>query len=400
MSKIIEIIEKPISGEWGDEDESAIGIPVLRTTNFTNTGEIDYSNLATRIVDQNKAMKKFLQAGDLIIEKSGGSPAQPVGRVVYFEGENNKYLFNNFTSVLRIKNAEKHFYKYFFYQLYYKYKMGVTRKFQNNTTGISNLKLDRFVNEIEVTFPSIRVQKQITKTLDTTAELLAMRKQQFAELDNHIKSTFYDMFGDLAFNDCKWGTSELVNICENKDDIKCGPFGTQLSKDEYQDSGVPLWGIPQINTAFKMPTKEFLTFEKARILDAYSIIPNDIAMSRKGNVGKCALYPTNYSPGIMHSDVLRIRINQETVNPIFMLHQFHLSGFIQNQIKLVSGGAIMAGVNVTKLKHILVHVPSIPLQNKFAEIVAKIEEQKVLVKQAIDETQMLFDSLMSQYFEK
>lgn len=84
MSKLADIFYKPISGEWGDEDINGIGIPVLRTTNFTNEGVIDYSNVVTRLINSKNIKDKFLVQGDIIIEKSGGSPNQPVGRVVFF----------------------------------------------------------------------------------------------------------------------------------------------------------------------------------------------------------------------------------------------------------------------------------------------------------------------------
>ncbi|MGZ0051167.1 hypothetical protein [Brevibacillus gelatini] len=72
MSKLNEIIEKPLSGEWGEEDEVGTGIPVLRTTNFTNEGVVNYSNVVTRKIDPRKAKEKYLVKGDIIIEKSGG----------------------------------------------------------------------------------------------------------------------------------------------------------------------------------------------------------------------------------------------------------------------------------------------------------------------------------------
>ena len=56
MNKLYEIIEKPLSGEWGSDDKTGKGTPVLRTTNFTNVGVVDYSNVVTRIID----MKKYL----------------------------------------------------------------------------------------------------------------------------------------------------------------------------------------------------------------------------------------------------------------------------------------------------------------------------------------------------
>ena len=102
--------------------------------------------------------------------------------------------------------------------------------------------------------------------------------------------------------------------------------------------------------------------------------------------------------GIIHSDVLRIRVDSRCVNPCFMMHQLHHSGAIQKQIEMISSGAIMAGINVTKLKQIEVHVPGLKLQNRFAAFVNQVDKSKVAVQKALDQTQVLFDSLMQKYF--
>ena len=81
MAKLIEITGKVLSGEWGTDDESGNGVPVLRTTNFTNEGIVDYSNVVTRTIQKKNIDAKYLRKGDIIIEKSGGSDKQPVGRV-------------------------------------------------------------------------------------------------------------------------------------------------------------------------------------------------------------------------------------------------------------------------------------------------------------------------------
>ena len=117
MAKLIEITGRALSGEWGMEDENGNGIPVLRTTNFTNEGTVNYSNIVTRIIEKKNIEEKFLRKGDIIIEKSGGSDKFPVGRVIYFDGEENIYLFNNFTGLLRVKNLKKWYPKYVFYSL-------------------------------------------------------------------------------------------------------------------------------------------------------------------------------------------------------------------------------------------------------------------------------------------
>ena len=196
-------------------------------------------------------------------------------------------------------------------------------------------------------------------------------------LDEAVNARFVELFGDLANPKCQWKKEKLVDACKNPDDIKCGPFGTQLSKDEYCLSGVAVWEIPQINSGFATQPTHFLTDEKANQLEAYSIKSGDIAMSRKGNVGRCAVFPETMEDGIIHSDVLRIRIDNDLVLPVFMMHQLHYSGAVQHQIELVSSGAIMAGINVTKLKQIEVHIPPLELQQQFAVFVAEVNKSKL-----------------------
>ena len=241
-------------------------------------------------------------------------------------------------------------------------------------------------------------QDEIVDILNKCKVIIDSRKKELKELDDIISARFVEMFGNLADPECIWDKSKLIDVCADKDDIKCGPFGTQLNKDEYKASGIAVWEIPQINTAFLTKPTHFLSKEKAKQLKAYTIIPGDIVMSRKGNVGKCAIFPEDYPEGIIHSDVLRIRVDCRRVNPLFIMCQLHFSGAVIRQIELVSSGAIMAGVNVTKLKHIYVHVPPIELQNQFADFVRKINKLKLQVRKSLDETQLLFDSLMQQYF--
>lgn len=132
MAKLLEITGKAISGEWGQDDDTGTGIPVLRTTNFTNEGFVNYKNVVTRSILKKNIAEKYLRHGDVIIEKSGGSDKQPVGRVIFFEGEENKYLFNNFTGLLRVQNPEEWLPKYVFYALYAYYRNGGTRAFATN----------------------------------------------------------------------------------------------------------------------------------------------------------------------------------------------------------------------------------------------------------------------------
>lgn len=170
----------------------------------------------------------------------------------------------------------------------------------------------------------------------------------------------------------------ILEACANKDDIKCGPFGTQLKQAEYTKTGVAVWGIPEINTEFKKAPEIFVAPEKAEQLQPYSLIPGDIAMSRKGNVGQCAIYPELFAPGIIASDVLRIRVDRDRLIPKFMQYQLHHSEHVRNQILQVSNGAVMAGINVTKLKSITVFIPPKSLQEEFVLFTEQSDKSKYI----------------------
>ena len=254
------------------------------------------------------------------------------------------------------------------------------------------------LRDFEVPLPSIDEQLKIVSVLDKTYDLVVSRQQEIQMLDDLIKARFVELFGDMADPMCKWDKCKLVDACSDPNDIKCGPFGTQLGKDEYTTSGVEVWEIPQINSEFRTMPTHFVTREKAMDLGQYSIKPGDIAMSRKGNVGRCAVFPETFEEGIIHSDVLRIRVDNSRVAPVFMMRQLHYSGDIQHQIELVSSGAIMAGINVTKLKDIMVSIPPKELQDEFVSFVEQVDKSKVVVQKALEKTQLLFDSLMQEYF--
>ena len=254
------------------------------------------------------------------------------------------------------------------------------------------------LTEAQIPMCSISEQNGIVTNLDKVNTLISLRKQQLSKLDELVKSRFIEMFGDLSSPNCKWEVAKLIDTCASPDDIKCGPFGTQLNKDEYVHSGVAVWEIPQINSLFATTPTHYLTHEKADQLEAYSLKPGDIAMSRKGNVGKCAVFPSKFEVGIIHSDVLRIRVDENRVLPVFMMHQLHLSGSIQHQIELVSAGAIMAGINVTKLKQINVHIPPMDLQQQFVTFIEQTDKSKFEIQQSLEKLEILKKSLMQQYF--
>ena len=278
MAKLINITGKAMSGEWGTDDETGRGIPVLRTTNFTNEGIVNFEDVVTRTITKRNISEKFLCPGDIILEKSGGSDKQPVGRVVYFEGPENTYLFNNFTGLLRVQDKNKWFPKYVFYSLFANYKKGGTRAFENKTTGLHNLKTDDYVSRYEVVDADYPVQVDICNRLDKIAGIIRLRQQEIRRLDDLIKARFVEMFGEPVSNPKGWEKKSLADEAE----IKIGPFGSLLHKEDYIAGGHALVNPSHIIDGKIAPDNGLtVSDDKYEELAAYHLREGDVVMGRR-----------------------------------------------------------------------------------------------------------------------
>jgi type I restriction enzyme S subunit len=209
------LIEKPISGEWGDGEGE---ISVLRTTNFTNDGSLDLAEVVKRNISPAKIKQKQLLPGDTIIEKSGGSPSQPVGRVVYFDQKDSVFLCNNFTSVIRPKQEIDS--RYLFWFLYSNHLLKNTLKYQNKTTGIINLQLERYIKELEIPLPPLPTQQRIAAILDAADSLQRKDRALLQKYDALAQAIFIDMFGDPVKNEKGVPLDEIIKINPTKSELK------------------------------------------------------------------------------------------------------------------------------------------------------------------------------------
>ena len=258
---------------------------------------------------------------------------------------------------------------------------------------------DSIIHASEIPLPPLEEQRRIAAILDKINQIHRKLSSSSKLEDEFNASVFNAIFGDPTTNPKGFPETRLADLCERPDHIKCGPFGTQLKQHEFRESGVPLWGIKHVNRQFQLSTKEFLEEETAHRLSNYSIQPGDIVMTRKGTIGNCSVYPENFSSGIMHSDLLRIRLDKTKCLPDFAAYQLHHSPAIKRQIQIISGGAVMAGINVGKLKEIKIVIPRIDIQRKFTALLDAASQKTWSQKQiAIKHSLDLIASLESQVF--
>ncbi len=279
-------------------------------------------------------------------------------------------------------------YVYYFLQSIRSRINNIGRGVAQNNINLSILK------NIQIPLPPIETQKQIAKVLDTVSELLNMRKQQLTELDKLIKSIFYDMFGDPALNDKRWEVGKIKDLTLKTQ------YGTS-AKASTEKLKYPILRMNNITYQGEIDFTDLKYIDlDDKEKDKYLVHQGEILFNRTNSkelVGKTAVYrekePMAYA-GYLIRLTPNERANSEFISAF--LNSQYGKKLLRNMAKNIVG---MANINAQELENIDIYIPPISLQNKFSEIVIEIEEQKKLVRKTIDETQNLFGSLMSEYFD-
>ena len=219
------VLVKNDSGDWGSEpDNNAVGI--IRSTNFNNDGKLDLKNIAYRTLSSRKLEEKRLFDTEILVERSGGSETQPVGRVGYITNEIAKDLFAFANFIQRISLNETVNSKFVYYCLQHLYEMGVTSGMQTQTTGIRNLDWKQYINTY-LPKPSLREQTVIANILSKVDEAIESVKKSIAAAERLKKSLMQNLLTGKMKTD---GTFRIEE--EFYDDPKFGkvPVGWEVKR--------------------------------------------------------------------------------------------------------------------------------------------------------------------------
>ncbi|RST61219.1 restriction endonuclease subunit S [Siminovitchia terrae] len=387
--KLNDLVQNVINGEWGQEISNAnAGVKVIRTTNFSNTGKLDLSKeVVKRAIDINKVEKKKLLPGDIIIEKSGGSPEQPVGRVVFFE-EEGLYLCNNFTSILR-PNRELVVPKYFLYLMFNLYRTKRVLKFQNKTTGIINLKLDQYLKQTDVSIPSKDAQMRIVEVLDQAFEIINIRQAQINALNELTKNIFIEI-------DSKYGEESKRKI---KDIAKINPAKTIIDKDsDIEVSFVPMNNVSETGELSLKETKKlkevysgFTYFEENDILFA-KITP--CMENGKGCIAKNLINSIGFGSTEFH--IIRI----ESPLTIKWVYQLTMTKTFRKIAEInMTGSAGQKRVPKSFIENYKIKIPNESDLKYFNSVFDQTESLKLKLNQLLEKEKALYNSLLQRAFK-
>ncbi|MFN8358658.1 MAG: restriction endonuclease subunit S [Candidatus Kapaibacterium sp.] len=381
------IIHKPISGEWG---ESEGDVNIIRTTNFTNEGRLNLSNVVKRNIDVDKITRKKLLYGDTIIEKSGGSLSQPVGRVIYFDQIDGTYLCNNFTSVIRAKsNIDS---RYLFWFLFNNHQNQNTLKYQNKTTGIINLQLERYIEELQIPLPPLPIQKRIAEILDAADALRRKDQELLKKYDELAQAVFIDMFGDPVKNEKGWEVRKLGEVCTKITD------GTHDTPERLTEGIKFITGKHIRPFSIDYNNSDYVTIKvHTEIYKRCNPEYGDILYTNIGvNYATAAMNTVNYEFSM--KNVALLKYNRTILSGRFLEFLLNNEYFKDKLRKLTGIGGAQQFLSLAQIKSIPILLPSIDLQtvfeNKIYPILLLIEKQNT----SNQVSSSLFHSLLQKAF--
>ena len=275
--------------------------------------------------------------------------------------------------------------EYLFYVVSYmhleKYYTGAT---------IPHIYFKDYKNE-EFNLDNIEKQLEIIDALGRCKKVIEARKQELVELDRLTKARFVEMFGDPVSNPYGYDKVALSDLA----DIKIGPFGSLLHKEDYIDGGHPLLNPSHIVDGKVSPDDKLtISDEKYEELSAYQLKTGDVVMGRRGEMGRCAVVPKDGFLCGTGSMLIRTKgeVTADYIQKIISFPSF------KKTIEDMAVGQTMPNLNVPIVSGFQIIKPPMEVQDRYYAFAEQVIKSKVAVQKALDETQILFDSLMQKYF--
>lgn len=328
---------------------------------------------------------KVCKADDILIARYGAS----LGKIL--TGLSGAYNVAIMRTIPNTKLLEK---KYLYYYL-------KSSTFQTFLLNIGNRAAQAGFNKKdleELRIPNIsrEAQCEIVSILERVEAIISTRQQQLQKLDDLVKARFVELFGDMFFNSKTWDEAPLESVADIVSGITKGRkiVGKRLMK-------VPYMAVSNVKEGFIDWTTVKTIEATEQEISQYRLLPDDVLMTEGGDpdkLGRGAIIKAPLENCIHQNHIFRVRLDETHILPVYF------SEYLQHQrakcyflgcAKQTTG---IASINMKQLKALPVLIPPLDRQAQFAAFVAQTDKSKAVVQKALDKAQLLFNSLMQQYF--
>lgn len=311
--KLVELIDEYISGDWGNEElcvDTPNSVFCIRAADFVPILSVDYTNIPKRFISDASFEKKLLKVGDIVIEKSGGSPTQSTGRVVIITDEllkEKEYIVcSNFCEAFRVKEGWNPFYVFSYLQ--FLYNEGVFFNFEGKTSGLKNLQMEQAFSSIDI--PEQKSDISILAYIDKKIEFNRKINIELEALVREIYDYWFVQF-DFPDDDGKpyktsggkmvWNETMKLEIPEGWDtksltDLSSSTRGVTYSPTDLVDktSGILVLRGNNIDNNHIAYDSNVAYVPRELVSTEQSIRKYDVIMTMssgsKEHLGKCAMF--------------------------------------------------------------------------------------------------------------
>ena len=359
------LIAEHFAGDWGD-DEGEQAVAVMRSTNFTNDGQLDFSDVATRYFPNDKAEQFGLLRGDLLVERSGGGPDQPVGRIGFIERDIPGSTVSNFVQVLR-PDPEKVDASFLGWALFELQRTGIVERVQQQSTQMRNLNW-RDYQRLALPWPEVDEQRRIAAALKLAddaiqkarTELDAARDLKLSleaglltgRIDPQERPKAETKAGDLPQG---WSVSPLKNLAEIGS-------GITLNQDRVaKENACRYLTVAHVQRgAISNDDPRYLELSdeerKHRLLETGDILVVEGHASSM-EIGRAALFEDQGEPTTFQNHLFRVRADRDQVLPKFLLHVLNSERVQRHWNAVCNTSSGLNTINRRNLRNVLVQYP-------------------------------------------
>ena len=246
-----------------------------------------------------------------------------------------------------------------------------------------------YLKTIEFKLPSLEQQTRITRNLSKIDELLLLRKQQIAKLDELVKARFVEMFGESEYP-----CNSLISLIIEGAGLSYGIV--QPGDDGTGDMGV-LRPVDFADGKIKTDSIKYIDRSLGDGFKKTELNGNELLITVRGTTGITALTDSRFKGMNVTRGIAVIRYDKKKVDPIY-LNEYIKMEKSQQYIKEHTRGATLQQINLSELRDLEVVIPPLPLQRVFAAFVERVDQQKQTVQQSLEKLELMKKALMQEYF--
>ena len=248
------------------------------------------------------------------------------------------------------------------------------------------------VENIEIPLPEVNQQKEIAEKFKKLEQLISLRKQQLAKLDELVKARFVEMFGTFPANPFRWDTGKIQDVVS---DVRYGSSRPAVEGGKY-----PYLRMNNITYSGELDLRDTKRIDiPDSELDKCTVRRGDVLFNRTNSkelVGKTCVYNRDELM-VLAGFVIRVRIN-ERIRPEVLSAFLNMDFSKRMLIGMCKTAIGQANINAKELQNIDLYIPPIELQDQFVTLKNKIDQQKQTVQQSLEKLALMKKALMQEYF--